>query len=78
MSELERAGLSALAPAFAADPRPTVDPPYPGRLLRLGSSGPEVALELKGLHPAGGRASGRTAASGKEEWSAWRSRSSRV
>ena len=41
-------------------------------------SGPEVALELKGLHPAGGRASGRTAASGKEEWSAWRSRSSRV
>ena len=27
MSELERAGLSALAPAFAADPRPTVDPP---------------------------------------------------
>ena len=49
MSELERAGLSALAPAFAADPRPTVDPPYPGRLLRLGSSGPEVALVQRRL-----------------------------
>ena len=44
MSELERAGLFALEPAFASDPRPTVDPPYPGKLLRMGSSGPETAL----------------------------------
>ena len=80
-SEIETEALEIDVDGFLAKPFTTIN--LKEKLIEVENfknavSGPEVALELKGLHPAGGRASGRTAASGKEEWSAWRSRSSRV
>lgn len=66
-SEIETEALEIDVDGFLAKPFTTIN--LKEKLIEVENfknavSGPEVALELKGLHSAGGRASGRTAASG--------------